>query len=374
MHINVTQERMHITNFTAGDAEIGIMEWPLAKEAVTMINEGKVEFCSLLRLDASMFPELPEAFDPDNIDPTKGMLVNNVKFDTGFLDDKMPRLTEETHSVNLGWLDFEEWASIHAAHILVQHQCLQFLYAKEPASRSKTLDTMLSSSLRRTKKGSLYLGITELGLPKVIGLVDGILFVAGVPLLNMAHQKDAKDSSKTIIDMCAEFQHFDVNDVTNVGGFIAVMKQGDVLTIPAGWLIATDSLEDVSITLSSTCSTKHQLVSPGFMDSYKQLIDMSQDAAPVKTQLKVGLDLLKRLVPRVSAPDFAFPPASSSTKMASEVQHERHPSPTAASPLESLQIVPHEETNQSVKREHDQAADSEEDRKAQENCSRPSTF
>ena len=73
-----------------------------------------------------------------------------------------------------------------------------------------------------------------MGLPKVIGLVDGILFVAGVPLLNMAHQKDAKASSKTIIDMCAEFQHFDVNDVTNVGGFIAVMKQGDVLTIPAG--------------------------------------------------------------------------------------------------------------------------------------------
>ena len=129
MHINVTQERMHITNFTAGDAEIGIMEWPLAKEAVTMINEGKVEFCSLLRLDASMLPELPEAFDPDNIDPTKGMLVNNVKFDTGFLDDKMPLLTEETHSVNLGWLDLKNgqvsmqhifWCSISACNSSTQ--------------------------------------------------------------------------------------------------------------------------------------------------------------------------------------------------------------------------------------------------------------
>ena len=329
------------------------MEWPLAKEALIMSNEGKLEFCSLLRLDSSMFPQLPEGVDPANIDPAKGMLVSNVKFDVGSLEDKMSLLTEEKPSLSLGWLDFEEWTSIHAAHVLMHHQCLQYLYAKEPASRSKTLGNMLSCSLRKIKKGGLYLGITELGLPKAIGLMEGILFVAGVPLLNMAKQMDAKANSKTIIDICAEFQQFDVSDITKVGGFIAVLKQGDVLTIPAGCLIATDSLEDMSISLSSTCGTKHQLGSPGFMDSYTPLIDLSQNAIPVKSQLNVGLDLLKRLVPRISTPDFVFPPSLASSMMPSEVQRATHP----AAPSE---IVPHE-AGERVKDETDRAA--EEDRK-----------
>jgi len=267
-----------------GDAEIGIMEWPLGKHAILMENDGSINgaFSNLVALDASTFPRLPANIDPTNIDVAKGLLVRNVQFEPELLekhvDDKNP-------SFNLGWLDFEAWTPALVADVLIHYQCLHHVYAKEPSQRSATLDKMLSCTLRLVKQGDLYMGITELGLPKIMAVIEGMMIVIAAPLLSLAESLEAT----TIIDVCGGFQQGDVDTMVQAGGFIAVLKKGDVLAIPAGWMIAVDSIDGATTTLSSTCGTKHQLTSTATMDGYPKMIALSESTKPCKTQLQAGV-------------------------------------------------------------------------------------
>lgn len=262
------------------------MEWPLGKQAILMENDGssKKALSNLVVLDASTFPQLPTDIDPANMDPARGLLVRNVRFESELLEKPVD---DNNPSFNLGWLDFEAWTPALVAEVLIHYQCLQHVYAKEPAQRSATLDKMLSCTLRRVKQGDLYLGITELGLPKVMAVIEGMMIVIAAPLLSLADGLQAT----SVIDVCAGFQQGDVNDMIEAGGFVAVLKQGDVLAVPAGWMIAMDSPEALSTTLSSTCGTKHQLSSTATMDGYPKLIALSESTKPCKTQLQACVEV-----------------------------------------------------------------------------------
>eukprot|EP00434_Breviolum_minutum_P040250 symbB.v1.2.035759.t2/scaffold4892.1/size33355/2 len=161
--------------------------------------------------------------------------------------------------VNIGWMDWEAWLRDDDRAILSlmqEFQCLHHLYLREPAHRAKSLDDVLTAKLRKIQPGNdIYIGISELGFPKIISACQGSLLVVGMPAIKAVEHFESED----LLELVSSMQKASADEVIDNGGCFVCLKRGDVLAVPSFWILAHDALEEDTITLGSVCATKRRL-------------------------------------------------------------------------------------------------------------------
>ena len=233
----------------SGEACPGIGDWPLGKTILS-----KNERCSSCP-SLTVIESVSEGSHSDLLDPNTAYLV---RMDLPFSDENFGNTDKVV--VNIGWMDWEAWLRDDDRAILSlmqEFQCLHHLYLREPAHRAKSLDDVLTAKLRKIQPGNdIYIGISELGFPKIISACQGSLLVVGMPAIKAVEHFESED----LLELVSSMQKASADEVIDNGGRFVCLKRGDVLAVPSFWILAHDALEEDTITLGSVCATKRRLV------------------------------------------------------------------------------------------------------------------
>ncbi len=239
----------------SGEACPGIGDWPLGKSIFSK-NESYSSCTSL-----NVIESVSEGSHSELLSPNTAYLV---RMDLPFSDENFGNTDKAV--VDLGWMDWEAWLRDDdraMLSLMQEFQCLHHLYLREPAHRAKSLDDVLTAKLRKIQPGNdIYIGISELGFPKIIAACKGSLLVVGMPAIKAVEHFESED----LLQLVSCMQKASADDIVDNGGCFVCLKKGDVLAVPSFWIVAHDALEENTIVLASVSATKRQLVE---MDTLK---------------------------------------------------------------------------------------------------------
>ena len=185
-----------------------------------------------------MIESVLEGSHSELLDPNTAYLV---RMDLPFSDENFGSTNKVV--VNIGWMDWEAWLRDDDRAILSLMQefhCLHHLYLREPAHRAKSLDDVLTAKLRKIQPGNdIYIGLTELGFPKIISVCQGSLLVVGMPAIKAVEHFESED----LLELVSSTQKASADEIIDNGGCFSQKKNLEAVVWQKNCLLTQKKLE-----------------------------------------------------------------------------------------------------------------------------------
>ncbi|CAE7507244.1 PLG [Symbiodinium necroappetens] len=100
------------------------------------------------------------------------------------------------------------------------------------------------------REGHVFKGINEMLLPRMVACITGTRFICGAPLQDLCQHLSEKlgdDWAGSFLQLCDQLPQLSAQELGDVGGFFVVLKEKQMIEIPAGYVFAEAPLTPASV-------------------------------------------------------------------------------------------------------------------------------
>lgn len=131
--------------------------------------------------------------------------------------------------------------------------------------------------------GYKWLGVADLLAARAISVFQGVVLVMAAPMTNLIADELSLDhddnptpeqlESLTVEAFSGRFMKADLNDIHDMGGFVAKVSEDQTLVVPPGFLIAEFHMQPSIMTITPCLSSSHcRMIPPGVFDTVPILV------------------------------------------------------------------------------------------------------